>query len=146
MLCRTLPLLLLGYVISAESTERLPDPAQVNEKVATAMVRTGAKGLALAVIEDGEVAYVQAYGIRNAAGDPLQTNTVMYGASLTKTVMAYATLQLADRGLLDLDRSVGTYLANPLPDYPKEPKYADWSGLKEDLRWRKIPPRICLTH
>jgi CubicO group peptidase (beta-lactamase class C family) len=42
------------------------------------------------VIDDGRVAYVQAYGARNAKGDPLQTDTVMYGASLTKTVMLTA--------------------------------------------------------
>ena len=34
---------------------------------------------------------MQAYGARNAKGEPLQTNTVMYGASLTKTVMDLVT-------------------------------------------------------
>ena len=40
-------------------------------------------------VDDGTVVYVHAYGIRNAKGDPLTTNTVMYGALLTKTVFAY---------------------------------------------------------
>lgn len=44
----------------------------------------------LAVIEDGKVAAVRSYGIRNAKGDPLPPETVVYGASLTKTVFAYA--------------------------------------------------------
>ena len=42
----------------------------------------------------------QAYGIRNAKGDPLTTDTVMYGASLTKTVFAYTVMQLVDQGKL----------------------------------------------
>ncbi len=53
------------------------------------MTRTHANGLAIAVIDHGKVGYVQAYGIRNAKGDPLTTDTVMYGASLTKMVFAY---------------------------------------------------------
>src|SRR5262249_18852163 len=34
----------------------------------------------------------------------------------------------------------------PLPDYPTEEKYAAWEGLKGDDRWRKLTPRILLTH
>ena len=46
-----------------------------------------ANGIAVAVIDRGKVHYVRAYGIRNAKGDPLTPDTVMYGASLTKTVL-----------------------------------------------------------
>ncbi len=53
------------------------------------MRRTSAQGLAVAVIDRGQPVYVQAYGKRNAQGEPLTTDTVMYGASLTKTVFAY---------------------------------------------------------
>jgi CubicO group peptidase (beta-lactamase class C family) len=54
--------------------------------------------MAIAVNDDGRVAYVQADGARNAMGDLLRTDTVMYGASLTKTLMAYTTLTLMDQG------------------------------------------------
>jgi CubicO group peptidase (beta-lactamase class C family) len=74
----------------------LPDGAAIDARVRAAMTETRANGMAIAVIDDGRVAYVQAYGTRNAKGDPLLTDTVMYGASLTKTVMAYATLTLVD--------------------------------------------------
>ena len=67
------------------------------------MTRTQAKGMAVAVIDRGKVGYVQAYGIRNAKGDPLTTDTVMYGASLTKTVFAYTVMQLVDQRKLALD-------------------------------------------
>ena len=81
----------------------LPGSAAIDARVRAAMAETRANGMAIAVIDDGRVAYVQAYGARNARGDPLQTDTVMSGASLTKTVMAYTTLTLVDQRTLDLD-------------------------------------------
>ena len=54
--------------------------------------------MAVAVIDHGKVGYVHAYGIRNAKGDPLTADTMMYGASLTKTVFAYTVMQLVDQG------------------------------------------------
>lgn len=135
-----------ALALSGVAQTALPTPEAIDARIHAAMAATGAKGIAIAVIDGGKVAYVQAYGVRNSHGDPLQTDTIMYGASLTKTVLAYATLELVDRGLLDLDRPIADFLAKPLPDYPSEPKYADWSPLATDPRWRKITPRIVLTH
>jgi CubicO group peptidase (beta-lactamase class C family) len=114
------------------------------------MANTGAKGLALAIIEGGRIRYVQAYGFRNADGDPLRTDTVMYGASLTKTVFAYSVLQLVDQGKLDLDVPLADDLEKPLPDYDTEAIYPDKYGPYRDLagdpRWKRITPRMALTH
>ena len=98
------------------------------------------KGLAIALIRDGQVVYVRGFGVRNAQGAPLTTDTVMYGASLTKATFAYMVMQLVDEGKIDLDRSIAGYLPQPLPDYPK---YAD---LANDPRWRKLTFRILLDH
>ncbi|MDQ3139425.1 MAG: beta-lactamase family protein [Pseudomonadota bacterium] len=111
-----------------------------------AMQRTGARGLAMAVIEEGQPVYVRAWGDRNAAGDPLQTDTVMYGASLTKAVFAYTVMQLVDEGKVDLDRPIAAYLPKPLPAYGNLDAYGNWGDLAADERWRKITPRILLTH
>ncbi len=114
-----------------------------------AMEKTGAKGLAIAVIEDGKVRSVQTWGDRNAAGDPLTPETIMYGASLTKAVFAYTVMQLVDEGVLDLDRSIADYLPKPLPAYASPEiadRYAAWGDLAGDERWRKLTPRILLTH
>ena len=124
----------------------LPAPAALDAEVARAMAATGAKGLAIAVIDDGRVVSAKAYGVRNAKGDPLQPDTVMYGASITKTVFATLVMQLVDEGRFGLDTPVGDYLARPLPDYPDEDKYAPWSTLAGDPRWRAITPRMLLTH
>jgi CubicO group peptidase (beta-lactamase class C family) len=124
----------------------LPAPATLDAEVERAMHATGARGLAIAVIDEGRVVSAKAYGARNARGEPLLADTVMYGASLTKSAFAYMVLQLVDEGRLDLDAPIARYLARPLPDYPTEDKYAPWADLAGDPRWRAITPRILLTH
>lgn len=48
----------------------LPATAAIDAKVRSIMVRTHAKGLAIAIIDNGQPGYVQAYGVRNDKGDP----------------------------------------------------------------------------
>ena len=124
----------------------VPTEAELDAEAARAMAATRAKGLAIAVVDDGKVVRVRSYGARNAAGDPLRIDTIMYGASLTKAAFAYTVMQLVEEKKLDLDRSIGDYLAKPLPEYPDEDAYAPWSSLAGDERWRAITPRILLTH
>ena len=123
-----------------------PAPGLLDAEVSRAMSSTGTRGLAIALIEHGQVQRVRSYGARNEAGDALQTDTIMYGASLTKTTFAYTVMQLVDEGLLDLDRPLASYLPKPLPEYPSEDKYAPWSDLADDLRWRRITARQVLSH
>jgi CubicO group peptidase (beta-lactamase class C family) len=143
-------LLLFASVLSAAASPTLPAPAAIDARVHQVMEATGAKGIAIAVIDHGKVSYVQAYGVRNAQGDPLTTETIMYGASLTKAVTAYATLQLVDAGRLALDSPLADYLEKPLPSYGPDPvfpdKYGPYRDLANDERWRKITPRMVLTH
>jgi CubicO group peptidase (beta-lactamase class C family) len=110
------------------------------------MAETGARGLAVAIIDNGRVASVQAFGERNAKGEPLDTGTIMYGASLTKTLFAYTVVQMVDEGKINLDRPIADYLPKPLPDYGNLDAYGHWGDLAGDERWRKITPRILLTH
>lgn len=143
--CQSLMLLFLLMTAAAPaspSSLRL----RLDEHVPRLMQETGTKGLALAVIENGQVRHLQTFGVRNAEGDPLRPNTVMYGASLTKAVFAYTVMQLYQEGRIDLDRSIADYLAKPLPDYPEEDKYSSWQDLAGDERWRKLTPRILLNH
>lgn len=131
------------------TTPPLPSGAAIDAEVARAMSATGARGLAVAVIENGQTVHVKSYGVRNEAGDPLQAHTIMYGASLTKAVFAYTVMQLQDEGVVALDVPIERYLPKPLPDYVEpevEDRYARWSDLAGDDRWRRLTPRILLTH
>ena len=125
----------------------IPAPVAIDAEVARVMRDTGSKGLAIAVIDDGTPVHVAAHGVRNGAGDPLQVDTIMYGASLTKTVFAYTVMRQVDAGRFTLDTSIADMLPQPLPSYTSADivnRYADWTALDE--RWRKLTPRVVLTH
>jgi CubicO group peptidase (beta-lactamase class C family) len=142
--------LLVATPLMARMQTSVPTGAAIDRRVDDLMKRTGAKGMAIAIIDRGRVRYVKAYGDRNAKGDPLQTDTVMYGASLTKTVFGYTVLRLVDQGRIDLDTPLAAYLDKPLPDYDPEAiypdKYAPYKDLASDARWKTITARTVLTH
>jgi len=156
MALRTLSLSILTALASvlcfacAAPARDLPRGAAIAAEAGKLMARTHAQGLAVAVIDHGQVGYVGAYGLRDAQGNPLTTDTVMYGASLTKTVFAYTVMQLVDQGKLKLDTPLRDDLDQPLPSYPPDAtfpdKYGPYKDLADDPRWQQITPRTCLTH
>ena len=133
-------------ILASQAAAAIPSKERVAALAGQAMTATGAKGLAIAVIDNGQVASVQAFGARNAKGEPLTTDTVMYGASLTKALFGYYALMLVDEGKLDLDRPVASLLPRPLPDYGNLDAYGNWADLAGDERWKRITPRHSLTH
>lgn len=132
----------------AQTTHTTPAGPEIDAAVARLMQQTGARGVAVAVIDGGRPVHVRAYGQRNEAGEPLTTDTIMYGASLTKMVFAYSVLQMVDEGVINLDRPI----AEVVPDLPSTYTpaianfYSDYRGLADDPRWRSITPRHSLTH
>ena len=124
----------------------IPSSEAIDAEAARLMAATQAQGLAVAVVDAGQIVHIGAYGKRNAAGEPLLPDTVMYGASLTKAVFAYAVMQQVEAGRMKLDRPLADYLAKPLPDYPNESKYGPWKDLAGDERWRRLTARMLLTH
>ncbi|APG06158.1 hypothetical protein BJI69_21120 [Luteibacter rhizovicinus DSM 16549] len=113
----------------------------LDRRVVELMAAANVPGLAIAIIEDGKVVYLHAYGERDTAQHlPLQTDTVMYAASITKMAFSYAVMGLVDEHRLDLDASIASDLPKPLPAYEK---YADLAG---DDRWKALTPAILLSH
>jgi CubicO group peptidase (beta-lactamase class C family) len=139
--------LILGCVLALSATAAfahgspaLPGDAAFDARVQRLMREARVPGLGLAVVHGGKID-MKAYGFRDVESSlPLTPDTTMYGASLTKGAFAYAVMTLVDEGRLDLDRSIADYLPKPLPGYAK---YADLAG---DGRWRKLTPRILLSH
>jgi CubicO group peptidase (beta-lactamase class C family) len=122
----------------AAVAQSMPSGQAIDSEVAKVMASTHAQGMGIALIDHGQVKYLQAYGVRDAKGDPLQTNTVMYGASLTKAVFAYNVMQLVDQGKLKLDTPIADDLDQPLPSYGSDPaivkKYGRYQDLADDPR------------
>jgi CubicO group peptidase (beta-lactamase class C family) len=116
-------------------------PARVDAELARLMAAAQVPGLALALIDDGIVVYERAYGFADrAAGTRLRTDTVMAGASLTKAAFAHLVMQLVDDGIVALDTPITELLGKPLPEY------ADYADLARDPRWRRLTPRMLLSH
>jgi CubicO group peptidase (beta-lactamase class C family) len=115
--------------------------ARIDDEAQRMMAAAKVQGLAMAVIDEGKVVFVRSWGHRNVEKKlPLLTDTIMYGASLTKFAFAYMVMQLVDEGTIDLDRSIASYLPKPLPDYEF------YAALRGDERWRKLTPRVLLSH
>jgi len=70
----------------------------------------GVPGVAIAVVERGELAWHRAFGVADVeSGAPVDADSVFECASLSKPVFAYLVLQLVDAGELQLDRALVDY-------------------------------------
>ncbi len=148
--------LALALAVAAASCAQAPVPAaaavdlrRMDTLVHEAMAATGTRGLAIAVVDAGQVVFTKAYGVRDAQAAPLREDTVMYGASLTKAAFGYLVMQLVDEGRLGLDVPLAQYLPQPLPSYTSADivrRYSAFAGLASDERWRKLTARMLLTH
>lgn len=132
---RWLPLL-LG--ISILQTNALPyavskAPASIDSVTGQLMAAAKVPGLSLAIIRNGKVDALQSYGLTKAdSSQRVEIITVFEAASLTKPVFAYAVMQLAEEGTLNLDQPLFEYL--PYPD------------AAFDKRYKKITARMVLSH
>ncbi|MEJ5995157.1 serine hydrolase domain-containing protein [Pedobacter sp. Du54] len=98
-------------------------------------------GMQLAIINNNQVTYQKAYGFKDKERNlPLDTNTIMYAASFSKAVFAFINMRLVQKGLIDLDKPLVAYLKKPLHEY------GNYAELEKDKRWKKITPRMCLSH
>jgi CubicO group peptidase (beta-lactamase class C family) len=84
-----------------------------------AMARFNVPGVAVAVVQDGEIVYAQGFGVRDLEhGQPVTPETMMMIGSTTKTFTTLLMAALVDEGLMDWDTPVveilpGFSLANP---------------------------------
>lgn len=115
--------------------------AEIDAEFARVMRGAEVPGAAIAIFNDGRVAYLKTYGVRDKDNNlPLTPYSVMTAASWSKVAFAYMVMQLVQEGQLDLDKPVYEYLPKPLPEYPN---YTDLAG---DARYKKITTRMLLDH
>jgi CubicO group peptidase (beta-lactamase class C family) len=109
--------LCLAAPLSASEPQTLEDRI---EAVFAGIGGPDAPGCALGVIRDGEFVYRKAWGMANLEyGIPLSTASVFRLGSVSKQFTATALLLLQERGKLDIDADVHTYLPD-LADYGYE--------------------------
>ncbi|MBS1801605.1 MAG: serine hydrolase [Acidobacteria bacterium] len=118
----------------------LPATAQqavgtLSRDIPTLMQQTDIPGLSIALLQNGRIAWVHSFGtVDPATGEPVTDRTRFSAASLSKTVFAYAILQLVDQGKLDLDTPLTHYWGERVVDPANDP------------RLDKITARIVLSH
>lgn len=116
-------------------------PGQIDTAVERLMKAGNVPGLGLALISNGKIAYLKAYGFADVdEARVLQPDTVMYGASLTKAVFSYTVMTLVDEGAVDLDKPISKTLPQPLH------QYEDYADLADDPRWQLWTLRMLLSH
>lgn len=116
-------------------------PAEIDASVTRAMAKEEVVGVGLAILNNGQVTYLKAYGVRDKEEHlPLTPDSVMTAASFSKVALASMVMQLAQQHALDLDTPVYKYLPKPLPQYWN---YRDLAG---DERYKRITARMLLSH
>ena len=89
------------------------DYSRLDQRLQQLMDDPAMVGLAIAVVEDGEIRFARGYGITTAGTeDPVTTETVFRWASLSKGVAADMVALLADRQQLSLFEPVSRYSAS----------------------------------
>lgn len=99
------------------------------------MAHHGVPGVSLAVIADGQVAWVKSYGVVDKkAKQPVTDSTLFQAGSISKPVAAYGALKLAEQGLIQLDDDVNAQLRSwKLPE-------------NEFTQQQKVTPKRLIGH
>lgn len=120
----------------------------LDNKIESLMKAANVQGLAIAIFNNNESVYKKTFGYKRVdTKEPINTNSNIYGASLSKPVFAVMVMKLVEEGLLDLDKPLQDYLPKPIYEYPPSKKWHDnYSDLKADSLYRKITARMCLDH
>lgn len=107
--------------------------ASLDRLVPALMAELKVPGVAIALIQDRQVAWSKGYGVSSAiSAETITPATVFEAASMSKPVFALLALQLVEEGRLDLDRPLAEYgPERVLPDLPER---------------RAISARMALSH
>lgn len=95
----------------------------IDEQLQTVVNDFELMGMAVMLLKDKEIAYEGYFGDAvHETGRDITSNSVFRIASISKTVVAIAMMQLAEQDLVDLDEDVNQYLDWNLrnPNYPDE--------------------------
>ena len=104
----------LGLLPAAAATVA-PLAERVDKAMRDEMAGQELIGLAVGIIQDGQIAYLKGYGLANREQRlPVTRQTMFRWASISKSLTAVAAMQLWERGDLDLKREARWYV----PEFP----------------------------
>ena len=107
--------------------------AEVTAFIKRALDYYQVEGASIALLSGGKLAYARDFGVKNKySGEAVDETTLFEAGSVTKLVFALAVNRLAERGVIDLDQPLYTYLP--------------WEDLGEDPKAKLITARHVLSH
>lgn len=107
--------------------------AEMDEFLKTQMDSIGIPGLSFAIVNDKQIMYHRTLGVSNIETKQKVTNETLFdGASMTKPPFAFLVMRLAEKGILELDTPLYTYLPHP--------------DIAHDERYKLITARMVLSH
>lgn len=90
----------------------------LNKTLPFMMKKLQVPGLSLAIIKNNEISNLE-FGVKNIiTKERINFSTIFEGASLSKPLVAYAALELVKKGVLEINRPLGSYLKNPYQNNP----------------------------
>jgi CubicO group peptidase (beta-lactamase class C family) len=111
----------------------------------TALAAAHVTGAQIVVIDRGRLVWSAAYGLRRRQPElPMDRETTMWAASITKSVFATYVMRLVERGEFSLDTPIATQLALPLNTYGPYKETA--AEIVKDPAWPTVTPRMLLAH
>jgi len=126
------PLGFTSDVFAQTNTVVSQDFSELDRFITSGMEQTDMPGIAVSIIEDGDVLFSKGYGIASNDGRPVTDKTQFQIGSGSKSFTALAILQLVDEGRLELDRPIRDYI----PDFRPS----------DQQRSSEITTRHLLTH
>lgn len=155
-----LPITALMLALSAASSFAAtpPKPSSIRRldgsKITVAEAESFAKktleanhvtGAEIAVLDRGQLVWSSAFGLRRRdPALPMDAQTTLWAASITKSVFSTYIMQLVERGEFNLDLPIAQQLPQPLDTYELYRSKA--SLLIHDPAWSTVTPRMCLSH
>jgi len=92
--------------------------SEIDQTVSRLMNAAVVTGAGIAILNNGRIVHLKAYGFRDVEKKlPLTTDSVMGAASFSKAAFSYLVMQLVASKTIDLDKPVQDYLPRPLPEY-----------------------------
>lgn len=111
LLCLTLALTLtVGTVNASPTTQTEADFTAIDAYVQEQMDNLDIPGMALGIIQNGQIAHLRGFGEADSSGRAVTPQTPFYIGSITKSVTALAVMQLVEERKINLDATVQTYL------------------------------------
>jgi len=129
---------LLLFLVAIVTTAQAPAPevarlqSELEPKIKAGLQQRDFPGFAIGVVKNGKLIYARGFGVAKLGGNtPVTSKSLFHMASVTKTFVATAIMQLVDKGKIDLEAPLVRYL----------PYFR-----LDDERYRTITIRQMLSH